>query len=88
MRYRVPSYVEFGSVEDEVVLRDARSEAYLGLNPTAALVWCVLVDGGSEETAAEQLVDLFEVTMDAAQADAAALIRQLVADGLLETVDG
>ena len=87
MSYRVPPHVRSRAVHDEVMLLDARDDAYFALNPTGAVVWSVLAVGRPSEAAAAELVARFGVSPEAARADAAALIDQLVACGLLEPVD-
>lgn len=84
MSYRVSPNVQFRAVHDEVVLLDSRDDAYFALNPTGAVVWSVLAGGQPPEVAAAELVAQFGVSPEVARADAAALIDQLVARGLLE----
>ncbi len=86
MSYRVSPHVHSRAVHDEVVILDARDDAYFALNPTGAVVWSVLAAGRSPEAAAAKLEARFGVPLDVARADAAALIDQLVARGLLEPV--
>ena len=86
MSYRVPPHVHHRAVHDELVLLDARGDAYFGLNPTGAVVWAALAEGGSPEAAAAALVERFAVTPEAARTDVAALVDQLLARGLLERV--
>ncbi len=86
MTYRVPPSVHFRAVNNEAVLLDARTEVYFEFNATAAVVWCVLADGGSPDEAIDELVARFEVTPEVARADVAAMVEQLVARELLERV--
>ncbi|MDP9369483.1 MAG: PqqD family protein [Chloroflexota bacterium] len=87
MIYRVPSHVHAEAVHDEIVLLDARTEAYLGLNITASAVWSILAGGGSLESAAAELVSRFDVLPEEAQTDVATLTERLLAQGLLEQSD-
>jgi len=82
--YRIPSHVYHRALHDEVVLLDPRTDAYLGLNPTAAVAWDVLASGGTPEDAAAALIEQFAVDAETAHADIAALIGDLLARGLLE----
>jgi hypothetical protein len=83
MSYRVPEHVAFRSVDDEIVLFEATTEAYHGLNASAAAVWTILADGGDLAAAIDGLVERFDVAREAAAGDVAALIERLVARGLL-----
>ncbi len=86
MSYRVPPYAHFRLVHDEAVLLDTRSDAYFALNPSGAVVWSVLADGRSEESAADDLAGQFAVTPETVRADVAAVIEELLARGLLERI--
>ncbi len=86
MNYRVPDHVHFRNLHGEVVLLDTKTDAYLGLNQTAAVAWEVLAGGGSQEAAADSLVARFDVAPEVAQADVAALVGDLLARGLIEAV--
>ena len=84
MTYRVPSHVYHRALHDEVILLDPRTDAYLGLNPTAAVTWEVLAAGGTPEAAAATLIERFAVDADTAREDVASLIADLLARGLIE----
>jgi len=86
MRYRVPEHVHARPVQDEVMILDARSNQYLGLNGTGAVVWSVLVDGGSAAAAVAELIARFEVAPETAQADVASLLEELLRLGLIASV--
>ena len=83
MTYQVPDYVHARTAHDEIVILDARSNQYLGLNETGAVVWSVVAGGGSAADAVEELLARFEVTREAAEADVAALLDRLLDLGLL-----
>ena len=84
MTYRVPAHVTYRTVDDEIVLLDERTEDYLGLNPTAAIIWETLAAGGSPAAAAGALVARTTVEPDGAIADASALVSELLRRGVLE----
>jgi hypothetical protein len=86
MTYRVPQHVHFRAVHDEIVMLDARDDAYFTLNPTGAVVWSALAGGGSLEAAATALADEFTVTPESARADVQSILAELVDRGLLEPV--
>ena len=68
--YRVPAHVQAHPLHDEVVLLDARRDAFHGLNPTAAVAWRVLAAGQPPAAAVEALVERFEIDDDGAVDDA------------------
>jgi hypothetical protein len=82
--YRVPAHVTYRRVDDEIVLLDERTETYLGLNPTAAIIWEAIAAGGSPATAAEALVVQTTASPAEATADTEALLVECVRLGLLE----
>jgi hypothetical protein len=84
--YRVPPHVHARHLHDEVVILDARTDAYLGLNQSGAVVWSVHAAGRSPEAAADELVARVTVEPADASADVSALVAELVARGLLEPV--
>jgi Coenzyme PQQ synthesis protein D (PqqD) len=83
MTYRVPAHVHAREVHDEVVVLDARSNQYLGLNGTGAVVWSVLAAGGSADEAVDELVVRYEVGREVATSDVAALLDELLRLGLV-----
>jgi hypothetical protein len=88
MNYRVPPYVHYRTVEEEVMLLDERTETYLSLNSTAAIVWTALVEGASLNAAAAALVAETTATRNVALADTRVLVDDLVGRGLLEPTEG
>ncbi len=85
MSFRVPAHVHHRAVHDEVVIMDGRSDVYLGLNPSAAVIWNILAAGQSADAAVEAVLIRFDVTPEEARADVAALVQDLVARGMLES---
>ncbi|CAA9557404.1 MAG: hypothetical protein AVDCRST_MAG49-2211 [uncultured Thermomicrobiales bacterium] len=88
MSYRVAGHVYHRAVDDEVVVFDGRTETYLGLNTTAAIVWTALAAGSSVGAAADALEARTGISPDLARADAIALATDLVERGLLEPTAG
>ncbi len=84
--FRVPEHVDARSVDDEVIIFDARSGGYLGLNATGAAVWDVLSNGGPIAHAVDALVARFDVDPAAAEHDVALLVHQLHDLDLITTV--
>ena len=77
MIFRVHDHIAARAVDDEVIIFDARSGGYLGLNATGAAIWDVLASGRSAEHAVEALVTLFDVDRATAERDVTLLLREL-----------
>jgi len=70
-------------------LLDEHSGRYWTLNPTAALVLRILLDGGDPPQAARALVDQYDVAPATARSDVDRLVDDLCAAGLVTgTVSG
>ena len=83
MRFSIPSHVHYQDLHGEIVLLDTRSDAYLGLNRSAATVWMALARGESTDQAIDDLVGAYGVASDVATRDVAALVADLERRGLL-----
>lgn len=75
--------VEWRLVDDEVIALDLRSARYLGLNPTAALLWQQIVDGATETDLVDHLVAACDVDRERASTDVRAFLEDLATRGLL-----
>jgi hypothetical protein len=84
MSFRVPDHVHHRGVHGEVVILDTKTDRYLGLNASGAVIWEALVNGGSPADAADLVAERFVVSMDVAQRDVEALVQDLVRLQLLE----
>lgn len=69
-------------LERELILLDPGSEEMFSLNETGRLVWRALPDATLEQMA-RAVADAFDVPLDRAQADVAALLEDLVAAGVV-----
>lgn len=78
MSYRVSEHVHARPMHDEVMILDTRTNQYLGLNGSGAVVWSILADGGSASDAVAELMMQFDVTREIAEADVTALLDQLL----------
>jgi hypothetical protein len=80
----VPDHVHH-VVDDlqHVVVMNAQNGQIFGLDNTAAVIWNVLAETGSEPAAAAALVERYEVEPDQAAADVRGLLDGLVGAGLL-----
>ncbi|GAB3407591.1 PqqD family protein [Flindersiella endophytica] len=66
-----------------VVVMNAQNGQIFGLDNTAALIWNVLTETGSERAAAAALVERYDVEPDQAAADVRTFLDDLVGAGLL-----
>jgi Coenzyme PQQ synthesis protein D (PqqD) len=67
-----------------IMLLDEDSGRYWNLNPTAALVLRTLLDGGTPDQAADQLIERYSVEAATAGRDVRELLDGLRAAGLVE----
>lgn len=77
--------VEWRLVDGEVIALDLRTSRYLGLNPTAALIWQALAEGATESALIDQVVEAFNVTRETAGTDVAAFLADLAERELLRS---
>jgi Coenzyme PQQ synthesis protein D (PqqD) len=76
--------VLFTEIDDgSGVLLHLDTKFYYTLNPTAVVVWKALRDGADAGALAARLVADFRVELDVARRDVAAVLDDLLADGLL-----
>jgi len=78
--------VLFTEIDDgSGVLLHLDTKFYYTLNPTAVVVWKALRDGDGPDAGAlaARLVADFQVELDVARRDVAAVLEDLLADGLL-----
>ncbi|HUR22262.1 MAG TPA: PqqD family protein [Acidimicrobiales bacterium] len=81
---RLKPRVEWQHVDDEVVVLDLSSSAYLALNGTGAALWPLVAAGTTERGLVEELTARFPVDVDQAQADVTRFTTQLRDLALLE----
>jgi hypothetical protein len=79
--------VIFRTVGTESILLNLEGGLYYGLDEVGTRVWTLLADLSGEEVC-QRLVQEFEVTIDQARTDVAALIDQLCERGLLAEREG
>lgn len=78
--------VLFTEIDDGTgVLLHLDTKFYYTLNPTAVAVWKALGDASVKDTVtvAARLVEAFRVERDTAERDVAAIVDEMLADGLL-----
>ena len=81
---RLKPGVEWQHVDDEVVVLDLSSSAYLAVNGTGAALWPLVAAGTTERQLAEELTARFPVDVDQAHADVMQFTMQLREFALLE----
>lgn len=87
-RVTVPDTVLVRELAGESVLLDLSSEAYFGLDATAAQMWRVLTEAASVEAAFTDLQALFEVDAERLRGDMEQFINHLRELGLLRVGPG
>jgi hypothetical protein len=71
-------------VGEEVVILDQRTEMYLGINPTGAVLWDLLVAGCRPAELVSRLADEYGVSTDVARRDVDVFLGSLRDQGLLD----
>ncbi len=81
---RLKGGVEWQHIDDEVVVLDLSSSAYLAVNGTGAALWRLVAAGTTERQLVEELMARFAVDVDQAHADVIRFTTQLRDLALLE----
>jgi hypothetical protein len=76
--------LEWREVEGEVVALDLRSNTYLAVNRTGAVVWPALVAGADRDALVRELTQTFDVSEPQAAADLDEFLAELSEQDLLE----
>ena len=84
IRLRLRPGVEWQHVDDEVILLDLRSSAYLAVNDTGAVLWPMVTAGTTEPELVEELAGRFPIPVEQAQADVATFVSRLRSLTLVE----
>lgn len=74
-------------VGEEVVVLDRRTDMYLGVNPTGAALWDLLVEGCTREQLVERVADRWGIPADGAARDVDDFLAGLRSEDLLEEAD-
>jgi hypothetical protein len=61
-----------------VIILDTRTNRYLGLNGTGAVVWSTLAGGGTVDGAVDTITERFDVAADTAKTDVDRLLVDLL----------
>lgn len=81
---RLKPGVEWQPVDDEVVVLDLGSSAYLAVNDTGAVLWPLVAAGTSEPELVDELTARFDVDVEQAQLDVRAFVARLRSLTLVE----
>ncbi len=81
---RLKPGVEWQHVDNEVVVLDLGSSAYLAVNDTGAVLWPMVAAGTTESELVEELTSRFEVDVEQAQVDVRAFVARLRSLALVE----
>ncbi len=81
---RLPKHVLFRPVEEEGMILDLETEAYLGLNPSARFMLETIVEAPSIADGLARLGKHYEATEATLKTDLLAFVRQLSARGLVD----
>jgi Coenzyme PQQ synthesis protein D (PqqD) len=66
------------SVDDEIVMLDARQGAYFGLDPTGSAIWELIERPISIDALCASLVERYDIDRDTCLADVTAFLTQLL----------
>ena len=81
---RLKSGIEWQHVDDEVVVLDLSSSAYLAVNGPGAALWRLVAAGTTERQLVEELTGRFPVDVEQAHTDVLQFTAQLREFALLE----
>jgi hypothetical protein len=87
-RFQQRADIEFAPLQDEVILFHAPSNKFCVLNRTSSFIWSQLVQPATTEEIAERLGGSFSgVTADRALSDVDSTLREMLALGLIVSVE-
>jgi hypothetical protein len=81
---RLVGDIDWREIDGEVVVLDRRQGKYLAVNPSGAVLWPALVEGATEETLIERLVNRYRIDRERARHDVGAFLDWLVDRELLD----
>lgn len=88
MTLQLRSGVSAAEVDYGIALLDERSGQYWHLNATGSLALEVLLDGGTDEQAAQALAEQYAVDPETARQDVRGLVDDLCSAGLVDAPAG
>lgn len=75
--FRLKPEVEWQRVDDEVVVLDLGTSAYLGVNDIGAVLWPLVAAGTTQGRLVAELTSRFRIDDDRARADVGAFVDRL-----------
>jgi hypothetical protein len=82
---RISDAALYQKIEDEVVILNMENQHYYGLDDVGASMWRALLQHGSLESAAASMEEYYDVDPSVLRRDLDALVRALIAEGLLQS---
>lgn len=82
-RLTIPPHVMARQVGEESVMLDLANGMYFGLDPVGARIWQLLQEGKTIAETCDAMMLEYEVSRERIEGDVAALVDQLVANGLI-----
>ena len=79
--------VIYQALQNEIVLLNIKNQQYFGLDDVGSDMWKLLVEHGDVETVADRVSAEYDVDRATVREDLEALIRNLMAAGLLKAAD-
>lgn len=76
--------VIYQALQNEIVLLNIKNQQYFGLDDVGSDMWKLLVEHGDVETVADRMSAEYDVDRATVREDLEALIRNLMAAGLLK----
>lgn len=74
------------TLDDEVVMMDATSGTYYGLNDTASSIWNLLAESRSVATVIDQLAETYDVERSRCEHDVLVALEDMRQKGLIKIV--
>jgi hypothetical protein len=88
MKYKLTSEQIASRVAGEVVILNHNKGAYYGLDEVGALVWGMLEKGPQTiDQLCETVTEQYDISEEACREDVDVLLKDLISEGLVQTVD-
>ena len=82
----IPPQVMARQVGEEQVILDLASGAYFGLDPVGARAWALLAEGKTIADVCDTMVDEYDVTRAALEADIVTLVQSMIDRQLVSVI--
>jgi hypothetical protein len=70
-------------IDDEIIALEARRSRYVAANSAGAVLWRGLIGGSTRDGLADELIRIYGITRERAEADVGRFIDELAEQGLL-----